>query len=321
MLQPPPPLIDQRFVTGTVACAAQKNLGVGDAALASNSGYATHGIALAAAPKSVAKSYGPPPDNVALQVMGVAAVTAENKVNAQIRYRDGFAVDFATNALGTTLGKHQTLLHPVYRYPNHNFSAKLVFFHDEPALPTKQPVTDMYHPRDLYNMSSMPKAGLGTLTDYTSNKTTMTGGDTVKFGVPNKNGGWISRVVETVSVDCYPDKVAPSAKGSLKTLLDEYETFSVGQNNISLIKYYNTAGTGMADGDTIANPNVVHLKILKAKQHVLKEMGDVDVGATMYEVAVYGRRVNDAWIFYGATGSYRTVLHFHNKQMEPRECE
>ena len=213
MLQPPPPLIDQRFVTGTVACAAQKNLGVGDAALASNSGYATHGIALAAAPKSVAKSYGPPPDNVALQVMGVAAVTAENKVNAQIRYRDGFAVNFATNALGTTLGKHQTLLHPVYRYPTHSSSANLVFFYDETALPTKQPVTDKYHPRDLYNMSPIPKTGLATLTDYASNKTTASGGTFVKFGVPNKDDGWNSRVVDTANVDCYPDKVASSANG------------------------------------------------------------------------------------------------------------
>ena len=145
-------LTEPRFVTGTVSAAAVEKLATGEATRASRSGHACTGIALAAAPKAKAYGHTPAADNVALQVMGVAAVDAANTVQQAYATNDatfGFAQGFDVNALGTTLGEHRTLLHPIYHYPHRNVTRDLHLFYDN-TLEWKHKVK--YHPDDVSSL-------------------------------------------------------------------------------------------------------------------------------------------------------------------------
>lgn len=319
------PLVDQRFVTGTVSSAAQKNIGMGDVGLASSSGYATHGIALAAAPKSVAKPYGPAPDNVALQVMGLAAVTVENDLPRGL-YQDGFAAGFTPNRLGTTVGKHQTLLHPMVSHFAQSDSATLVYFQDGPAgPPRKQPVTEKYHPRDVYNTATGNQLALDTITRstaYTSSKVVKAGSKVVKLGIQIKSmcTSAVPRIHSTTSVTKYLDGDHNSTQ-ALAAFIDQKKNavgVSIGSvTETALIKYYKFNGDAQIDTTTkYANDNVVGLSVDVTSQTIKTTSPfGIDAG-TASTLKIIARQVGDNWLFYGATEA--ALLCFYTAELTTR---
>ena len=84
-------ITEPRFVTGIVSCAAPHAVDTGDAVLASGPGVATVGVAMAAVDKSAPTPFGKARENLALQVMGVASVSASNQADSR-RHQGGFAV-------------------------------------------------------------------------------------------------------------------------------------------------------------------------------------------------------------------------------------
>lgn len=157
-------LTEPRFVTGTVLCAAPRNLKTGECVQASSSGFAMEGIALNAAPKATLKATPfcrAKQANVTIQVMGVASVLRPNPTKvASIKHgkqrETGMAKDFNHTRLGTVLSEHRTLLHPTHKLPRQTSEKWLMHFNE--PVPTsilfaeaKRCKLNNAHPLDVVN--------------------------------------------------------------------------------------------------------------------------------------------------------------------------
>lgn len=317
-------LTEPRFVTGTVSTAAINDVDTGDAIQASHSGYACTGIALAAAPKAKAYGNAPAADNVALQVMGVAAVNFTNAVQQSYAARDatfGFAQGFGVNALGTTLGEHRTLLHPIYQYPFHAAARELMLFYDSTT--EWDHYTD-YHPDDVSTLFTGRQPTAETARQW-KEATKGAGPD------PEDITGGSNETDKFAKLGYFKDN-APAAPSTRIRKVQNCTAYSTDTGNVditekwdknSFFSYATSAGDikyayPAPEGDVREKVDLVHGAIsFKFDAYQYKQSAHKGAQDTQYaaftqgvEVNLIARNMTQGWRFYHYT--YGTPVYFHS---------